>query len=108
MPRQEKNLVENGRKIQCLRKKKKERRVIRSCRCGEPTICKEIQTILRRYDPNDHRLGYVKVCKLQKYTPPINPRRHDKLKVAAELLGLEGVDLFSSEKMAARRRHVGL
>ena len=60
---------------------------------------------MRRYDPNDHRLGYVKVCKPQNYTPPINSRQYDKFKAAAECLGLEAVDLFNSAKMVARHHY---
>ena len=85
--------------------KKKKKRVARSCCCGEPTTRKETQATLRRYDPHDHRLGYVTVCKPQNYTSPTASRQYDKFKVVAECLNLESVDLFNSQKFVARHHY---
>ena len=60
---------------------------------------------MRHYDPHDHRLGYVTVCKPQNYTSPTASRQYDKFKVVAECLNLESVDLFNSQKFVARRRY---
>ena len=60
---------------------------------------------MRHYDPHDHRLGYVTVCKPQNYTSPTASRQYDKFKVVAECLNLESVDLFNSQKFVARRHY---
>ena len=60
---------------------------------------------MRHYDPHDHRLGYVTVCKPQNYTSPTASRQYDKFKVVAECLNLESVDLFNSQKFVARHHY---
>ena len=73
----------------------------RKCCCGQHEKCAFIQKIFHHYDPNDPRIGYVKLQKSSGRSISGDKRRYDKIKVVAECLNMSYEEDFDTEKRVA-------
>ena len=85
-------------------KKRRAPRSRRRCR-GQREKRAFTQKAFRRYDPNDARIGYVKLQKSSGRPSGSNKRRRDKTKAAAERLSVSYEEDFDAEKRVALRHH---
>lgn len=75
----------------------------RRCCCGQHEKCAFIQKTFHHYDPNDARIGYVKLQKSSGRSSSSDKRRYDKIKVVvvAECLNMNYEEDFDAEKRVA-------
>ena len=98
LPSQVQDLALKGQKSQALQKKMTKQRVKRRCCYGEHEKCAFIQKVFHHYDPTDAHIGYVWLTKSSGRFSSSSTRRYDKIRVAAECLGMNHEVDFNTEK----------
>ena len=73
----------------------------RTCCCEEHEKCAFIQKIFHHYDPTDAHIGYVWLTKSSGRFSSSSTRRYDKIRVAAECLGMNHEVDFNTQKRVA-------
>ena len=101
LPSQVQDLALKGQKSQALQKKMTKQRVKRRCCYGEHEKCAFIQKVFHHYDPTDAHIGYVWLTKSSGRFSSSSTRRYDKIRVAAECLGMNHEVDFNTEKRVA-------
>ena len=90
-----------GSKESSPAKKMTKQRVKRRCCYGEHEKCAFIQKVFHHYDPTDAHIGYVWLTKSSGRFSSSSTRRYDKIRVAAECLGMNHEVDFNTQKRVA-------
>jgi len=101
LPSQVQDLALKGQKIQALQKQMTKQRVKRRCCYGEHEKCAFIQKVFHHYDPTDAHIGYAWLTKSSGSFSSSSTRRYDKIRVAAECLGMNHEVDFNTQKRVA-------